>query len=111
MKKYDLKKIIEIKIMRGESILNYTDMYSIISKPWVNTEEIKKICLCGNKKAMSIRKEVEKIVVEMGKHLPEASQKIIPTPVLLDYIGMDIEYVYKMALKEKEMGGGNANER
>lgn len=110
MQKYDLKKIIEIKIMKGEPILNYTEMYSIISKPWVNTEEIKKICLCGNKKAMAIRKAVEKIVKDMGKHLPESSQKIIPTPVLLDYIGMDIDYVYEMALKEKELVGGNSNE-
>ena len=110
MKKFNLKEILEVKIMNGENVLNYTDMYNIISKPWVNTEEIKKICLCGNKKAMAIRKEVEKIVKEKGKHLPDASQKIIPTPVLLEYIGMDIEYVYNMALKEKEIGGGNTNE-
>ena len=41
MKKFNLKEILEVKIMNGENVLNYTDMYNIISKPWVNTESWK----------------------------------------------------------------------
>ena len=83
--------------------MSYTEVYRLISKPWINTEEIKKLCLCGNKKAAKIRSEVEEKVIAMGKTIPECARKIIPTPILLEYLNIDIDYVYEMAEKEQKL--------
>lgn len=83
--------------------MSYTEVYKLISKPWMNTEEIKKLCLCGNKKAAKIRSEVEEKVTAMGKAIPECARKVIPTPILLEHLNIDIEYVYEMAEKEKRL--------
>lgn len=88
--------------------MEYQNMYNIISKPWLDTNDIKKICGCSTSSALLIRQEIEEKVLEMGKHLPISNRKVVPTEVALNYLGIDINYVYNMTLKElelKKLGG------
>lgn len=83
--------------------MEYQNMYKVISKPWLDTNDIKKICSCSTSSALLIRQEIEEKVLEMGKHLPISNRKVVPTAVALDYLGIDINYVYNMTLKELEL--------
>ena len=83
--------------------MSYTKLYSIISKPWIDTNEICILCNCSLCNAIKIRKEVEVKVKEMGKRIPISTHKVVPTKVALDYLCIDEEYVYQMACKENEL--------
>lgn len=90
--------------------MEYQKLYSLISKPWLTTEDIKKICNCSTSGALVIRQEIEEKVLDMGKRLPQSSHKVVPTQVALEYLGIDIDYVYDMMKKELEimkLGGLN----
>lgn len=87
----------------GEHKVSYTELYKIISKPWLATSDIKIICQCGEKKAVEIRKIIEDEVLSTGKHLPASSIKVVPTPLVLKYLNISENYVYDMARKEKSL--------
>lgn len=94
---------LENKMKEGSYNMNYTEVYKIISKPWASTEDIKRLCQCGNKKAVSIRKKIEDEILSKGKTLPLSCYKAIPTPILIKYLNIDSNYVFEMAKKEKEL--------
>lgn len=47
--------------------MSYQKLYSIISKPWLDTNEIKELCNCSTCSAITIRQEIEEKVKAMGK--------------------------------------------
>lgn len=96
----NLKEIMELQ-KEGERKVSYTELYKIISKPWINTQEIKKICQCGEKKATKVRKDIEEEVLNSGKHLPNSVIKVVPTPLVLKYLNISEHYVFEMAKKEQ----------
>lgn len=100
--KIDLRKLIEKK---GDKNMSYTELYKIISKPWISTKEIRIICQCGERQALNIRHAIEKEVKDNGQYLPNSSVKIVPTPLLLKYLNISESYVYNMARKEKALRG------
>lgn len=108
MKKNDfnLKEIMSSEKNGGK--MNYTNLYKMISKPWINTKEIQQICQCGERKATKIRKTIEEEVISTGKHLPVSGVKVIPTPILLKYLNISENYVYEMAKKEKNLNEGES---
>lgn len=83
--------------------MSYQKLYSIISKPWLDTNEIKELCNCSTCSAITIRQEIEEKVKAMGKRLPISNHKVVPTQVALEHLGIDINYVYDMATKEINM--------
>ena len=83
--------------------MSYQKLYSIISKPWLDTNEIKELCNCSTCSAITIRQEIEEKVKAMGKRLPISNHKVVPTQIALEHLGIDINYVYDMATKELNM--------
>lgn len=81
--------------------MNYKYVCSLIDKVWLNTEDIQKLCNCSRKSAMDIRREVEDKIKESGKRLPTAKCKVVPTMVLLDYLGIDVNTVLNVSTKGK----------
>ncbi len=79
--------------------MNYKEMVELISKVWINSDDISKICHCGKNNAIIIRKEVEKQIIDSGKYLPPSMTKCVPTKLVLDYIGLDEDYILSMAKK------------
>lgn len=77
--------------------MDYIKMYELISKPWIDTTGIKQLAQCGLHSATKIRLEIEKQILESGKQLPLSSKKNVPTKMVLDYLGLDENYIYTMA--------------
>lgn len=72
-------------------------MAHIVSKVWINSNDIMKLCNCGKNTANKIRQDVEKIIVDNGKVIPPSVVKYVPTKLVLEYIGLDEDYIFKMA--------------
>lgn len=47
--------------------------------------------------ANKIRHDVEKIITDSGKVIPPSVVKYVPTKLVLEYIGLDEDYIFKMA--------------
>ena len=77
--------------------MDYKEMSKIISKPWVDTDDIMVIACCSKNSATKIRVEIEQKILDSGKRLPLSSRKYIPTKLLLEYLGLDIDYIFNMA--------------
>ena len=79
--------------------MDYKYVCSLIDKVWLNTEDIQKLCNCSRKSAMDIRREVEDKIKESGKRLPTAKCKVVPTMIVLDYLGIDVNTVLDISTK------------
>lgn len=77
--------------------MNYKEMLEIVSKVWINSNDIMKLCNCGKNTANKIRQDVEKIITDNGKVIPPSVVKYVPTKLVLEYIGLDEDYIFKMA--------------
>ena len=99
---FNLKEVMDSQ-MEGGKRVSYTELYKIISKPWITTQEIQLICQCGEKKVAKIRKEIEEEVINSGKNLPNSIFKVVPTPLVLKYLNISENYVYEMAKKEQSL--------
>lgn len=77
--------------------MNYKEMVDIISKVWINSNDIMKLCNCGKNTAIKIRQDVEKIIVDNGKVIPPSAVRYVPTKLVLEYLGLDEDYIFKMA--------------
>ena len=77
--------------------MNYKEMLEIVSKVWINSNDIMKLCNCGKNTANKIRQDIEKIIIDNGKVIPPSVVKYVPTKLVLEYIGLDEDYIFKMA--------------
>ena len=77
--------------------MNYKEMLEIISKVWINSSDIMRLCNCGRNTANKIRHDVAKIITDSGKVIPPSVVKYVPTKLVLEYIGLDEDYIFKMA--------------
>ena len=77
-----------------------SELLFLISKPWLNITDIKKIAGCGRDNATKIRDNIRKKLLESGKSLPTSRYIIIPSRNLIDYLDLDINYITDMAKKE-----------
>ena len=57
--------------------MEYQKLYRLISKPWLTTEDIKKICNCSTSGALVIRQEIEEKVLDLQEKKKELSEKLI----------------------------------
>jgi len=77
--------------------MNYRDMEEIILKPWIDTDGIMKLAECGKNTAIKIRTDIEKSIIDSGLKVPIARKKKIPTRLVLEYLGLDTDYIIQMA--------------
>lgn len=80
-----------------------SELFSILSKPWANIQDIKKIASCGRDKASYIRYCIENEITKENKKLPITKTKYVPMQNLINYLNLDINYIYEMAEKEKKL--------
>ena len=83
--------------MKKKKILTYEELNSIISKIWLTTKDIMIIGNCGKTEATKVRKSIEKQILDMGKKIPVSNTKHVPTELVLEYYGLDVEYIRRMA--------------
>lgn len=83
--------------------MSNSEMISILSKPWASVQDIRKIALCGRDKATYIRCNIESELAKKNKKLPSAKTKYIPMKCLIEYLNIDIKYIYEMAKLENNL--------
>lgn len=83
--------------------MTYNRLLKVINKLWLTTEDIMLIAECGRNNAIKIRTEVEKMILAEGKHIPVSNKKRVPTKLVLEYLGLDEEYIKHMANIYKEV--------
>ena len=74
---------------------------SLIDKVWLTTDDIRTLCSCSRNSAMTIRREIEEKVKESGKRLPDSRSKVVPTLLVLDYLGIDVDSVLHLINKKE----------
>ena len=77
--------------------MNYVEMRELISKVWLDVDDIMRLAQCGKHSATNIRNEIEDQIVASGKKVPTGARKCVPTKMVLDYLGLDIDYICTMA--------------
>lgn len=77
--------------------ISFVEMKNIISKVWVNSDDIMKLAQCGKHTAVNIRNEIENQIISQGKNVPRSAIKCVPTHLVLDYLGLDIDFICSMA--------------
>lgn len=80
--------------------MSYKELFKIISKPWANVNDIKKIASCGRDKAAEIRNKIILNIKQEGKNLPVAREKLVPMTKVIEFYNLNIDYIYLMAQKE-----------
>jgi len=80
--------------------MSYLELYKIISKQWASIEEIRKIANCGRDSAIKIRNNIEKEIIKNGKVLPSGKTIVVPMKNVVDYLGLDLNYIIEMANTE-----------
>ncbi len=84
--------------------MDYRELSQLISFPWIDTEGIMKLNSCSRHSATKIRKEIEEEMRNMGRKIPSSSRKHIPTKMVLDYLGLEEDYIFNMAEKGEKYG-------
>lgn len=74
--------------------MSYKEIINVIQKPWVDVEGIMQVAQCGKYSATRIRTEIEEQIIASGKKIPSSCRKRVPTKLLLDYLGLNEDYIY-----------------
>lgn len=79
------------------NFMSYKEIINVIQKPWIDVEGIMQVAQCGKYSATRIRTEIEEQIIASGKKIPSSCRKRVPTKLLLDYLGLNEDYIYSMA--------------
>lgn len=90
----------------GGEDMSYLELYKIISKPWASIKEIALIANCGRDSAIKIRKVIADEIVKNGKQLPSGKTILVPTKKVIEYLGLDLDYIISMADTEVKLNNG-----
>ena len=85
---------VQLNIMKD---MSYIEMRELVSKVWLDVDDIMRLAQCGKHSATAIRNEIEEQILASGKKVPIASRKCVPTKLVLEYLGLDIDYICNMA--------------
>lgn len=77
------------------------ELFILISKPWANVNDIKKIASCGRDNATMIRDTIRNNILKSGKRLPNARYIIVPMKDVVEYLDLNIDYIASMAKNEQ----------
>lgn len=83
--------------------MSYLELFQIISKPWASIKEISQIANCGRDAAIKIRNMIEDEILKEGKNLPKGKTIVVPTKKVIEYLGLDVDYIVNMADTEAKL--------
>lgn len=73
------------------------ELFILLSKPWANVSDIRKIAQCGRDNATLIRDNIILDIRKNGQHVPISKTKIVPMEYVIRYLNLDIEHISLMA--------------
>lgn len=80
--------------------MSYLELYQLISKPWSSVKEISLIANCGRDNAIKIRNMIGQEIIKDGKRLPIGKTIVVPTKKVIEFLGLDLDYIVSMANTE-----------
>lgn len=80
--------------------MSYLELYQLISKRWSSVKEISLIANCGRDNAIKIRNMIEQEIIKDGKRLPIGKTIVVPTKKVIEFLGLDLDYIVIMANTE-----------
>lgn len=83
--------------------MSYLELFQIASKPWASIKEIGLIANCGRDAAIKIRNKIEENILKDGKKIPKGKTIVVPTEKVLEYLGLNIDYIANMANTEAKL--------
>ena len=89
--------------------MSYLELFQVISKPWASIKEISLIANCGRDTAIKIRNNIEKEIIKDGKRLPKGKTIVVPTKKVIEYLGLDLDYIVNMANNEAKLNNRTLN--
>ena len=78
--------------------ISATEMLSMVAHQWANTKDIMRIGAVGKNKAISIRKKIEKQLIDSDKEYALPNNKV-PMKEVVKYFKIDIDYLSKLTKK------------
>lgn len=81
--------------------MSYKELFHIISKPWASINEIMLIVNCGRDTAIKIRNVITDELSKKGKTTPTGKTIQVPMKKVVDYLGLDENYIIEMVKKEE----------
>lgn len=89
--------------MKEGTKMSYLELYKIILKPWASINEIRLIANCGRDSAIKIRNTIQNKLIKEGKNLPTGKTIVVPMKYVIEYLGLDMNYIIEMANNESNM--------
>lgn len=83
--------------------MSYLELFQIASKPWASIKEIGLIANCGRDAAIKIRNKIEENILKDDKKIPKGKTIVVPTEKVLEYLGLNIDYIANMANTEAKL--------
>ena len=81
--------------------MSYEETLNILNKLWLDSKDIQILLNCGKDSARKIRDNVAKIIKSKGYELPLGKNKKVSTKEVIEYLGLDINYIIEMASLEQ----------
>ena len=81
--------------------MSYEETLNILNKLWLDSSDIQKLLNCGKDSARKIRDNIAKIIKSKGYELPLGKNKKVSTKEVIEYLGLDINYIIEMASLEQ----------
>lgn len=81
--------------------MSYEETLNILNKLWLDSKDIQKLLNCGKDSARKIRDNIAKIIKSKGYELPLGKNKKVSTKEVIEYLGIDINYIIEMASLEQ----------
>lgn len=88
--------------------MSYLELFQIVSKPWASIKEISLIANCGRDTAIKIRNKIEEEIIKDGKNIPKGKTIVVPTKKVIEYLGLDLDYIVNMADTEAKLNNNRA---
>ncbi len=80
-------------------VLTSNEMLEILNKQWLSSEDMQLLCATSRVKAIEIRKQIAKTLIDEGYYLPA---NMIPTEKAIEFLKLNVKYLRKMADQENE---------
>ena len=81
--------------------MSYIETLNILNKLWLDSKDIQILLNCGKDSARKIRDNIAKIIKSKGYELPLGKNKKVSTKEVIEYLGLDINYIIEMASLEQ----------
>ncbi len=76
----------------------------VLMKNWLSNQDIMILAECGTTKSSHIKRDIQKQILEEGFKLPG---KKVPKKRVLEHLGIDENYIFKLAQTEQKLGLAN----